>query len=349
MSKANLMTLSYSNKFKQGITRFFHHRFDKWLLKRIPASEQHQLTQNNIFIFPSAFGFSYLMLIVVLFLLATNYQNNIIMLFSYIMASLFLTVMMTSFFNMSGLIIKAKNKTEGFAGQLVFFDIELSTKFNRYDLTFSFDDKNKQISAQSSNTHLSCIETGLHKTKITFYSDKRGRIRPGRLKISSEYCFGLFITWTQLDFDFQGIIYPKIRHYNGPLPKLTAQIESNDSNAVRTESKGDDDFYELKNFIIGEPLSRVAWKQLAKGQGKFTKHYRQSEGSLSWLSFQNMPVNGVEAKLELLCFFIVEFSKTGRSFGLDLGEYKISPAVGRHHKHQCLTALADFKQVLVSN
>ncbi len=331
-NKDEYNSASFPAKVKRRITQLFQGRFNAWLTRRIPAAEQHQLTSRNIFIMPTRFGFAYLFFVLLLFLLATNYQNNIIMLFSYLMASLFITAMMTSFFNLSGLIIKAQDKSRGHVDQPVNFVVTTTSKQRRFDLNFSFDLQN--------TVQLPLCSPGNNTVKVPYLGKTRGRFSPGRLKLSSEYCFGLFITWTRLDFQCQAVVYPKIKAINGALPAMSADADSNEN--VTSSNKGNDDFYELKNYVLGEPLSRIAWKQLAKGQGKFTKHYQQNQGNLCWLNLQDMPANDIESKLQLLCYIILEYSKTAQQFGLNLGTVKIPPNDGLQHMHECLTALTDL-------
>ena len=319
---------------KHILQNTYKHRINSWLSRRIPAADHHKLTRRNIFILPTRFGIAFIVFILTLFLMATNYQNNIIMLFSYVMASAFLTAMMTSFYNLSGLIIKAERKSSGHADTPIHFTITADSDQRRYDLNFNFDgQENVKIPL------CKLRELGKNPIRIPFISQHRGRHSPGRLKVSSEYCFGLFITWTHLDFNFSATVYPKVKVIKGSLPALAAD---SDSSEVSTRyDKGNDDFYELKSYQQGEPLSRIAWKQLAKGQGRFSKHFQQNQGRLSWLRLQDMPAMDTEIKLQLLCFLIIEHSKVGQSFGLDLGQKKIPPAQGIQHMSECLTALAD--------
>lgn len=324
--------ISKSLAVKGKLSRLFQGRFNLWLTRRIPAAEVHQLTSRNVFILPTRFGFSYLFFVLILFVLATNYQNNIIMLLSYFMASVFITAMMSSFFNLSGLVIKAQDKSRGHLGKPVYFVVTASAQQRRFSLDFNFDRQEK--------ASLAVCLPGDVKIKVPYVSKTRGRFSPGRLTISSEYCFGLFITWTRLDFACQAIVYPKIKAIKGALPAMSAS--SNSKEMQGKSRKGEDDFYELKNYIVGEPLSRIAWKQLAKGQGRFTKHYQQSQGNLCWLCLENMPASAIESKLQFLCFIILQYSQTGQKFGLDLGRVKIPPNEGPQHMQQCLTALSDF-------
>ncbi len=319
-------------KLKQQLEKTFNYKMNAWLVRRIPVSSEHQLSSQNIFILPSRFGIAFLLFILLLFLMATNYQNNLIMLFSYLMASLFITAMLKSFFNLSGLKVKAQSEIYGHTDTDLFYTISLSSQTPRYALNLQFD--------QQPKTYIPCCEVGTSKIKVSFQSALRGRYKPGRLRISSAYCFGLFTTWTRLDFNCQAIIYPKQTIITGHLAALSAIEES--PQVTSSDQPGMDEFYQLKSYSQGEPLSRVAWKQFAKGQGKMSKEYQQQQGELRWLKLTDMPANHVEIKLQQLSYLIIEYSNMGKAFGVDLGYCTIAINTGAIHKQTCLTALADY-------
>jgi hypothetical protein len=66
---------------------FFSGKVAAWLKKRIPAGEEQALSHEKIFIFPSRFGFWFLILAALLFVLGTNYQNNLMRLLCTFLAS----------------------------------------------------------------------------------------------------------------------------------------------------------------------------------------------------------------------------------------------------------------------
>ena len=350
-----------NNALINRFSAYFSRRFNRWLSKRIPSATHHTLSNKNIFIFPSAFGFSYLFFVLILFLLATNYQNNIIMLLSYVLASLFVSAMLKSFYNLSGLTIKVSTTkpSYGYSQQLIYFPLIISAasttqtkridSYQRYALNLSFAAKNKnQVTITDLSTeHIAELSDHDLSVNIPFFANKRGYLSPGRLKISSEYCFGLFTTWTHLDFDFKAIAYPHPKQVTGPLSSYFS-TETNEELSEdillnkQTVNEGNDDFYELKNYKEGEPLSRIAWKQYAKGQGKLTKHYQDNQGQPCWLILANMPSTALEVKLEIMCFLILEYDRAGNDYGIDLGTIKIAPSQGSRHQQQCLIALAQY-------
>lgn len=109
----------------------------------------------------------------------------------------------------------------------------------------------------------------------------------------------------------------------------------------------------MKNYILGESQARIAWKQLARGQGKFSKSYQAQQSNLQWLKLSNMPSNDIEENLQCLCFLILEYTQQKQTFGLliDLptntnihSASKIEPNSGLVHQEECLMALAKVKR-----
>lgn len=322
-----------------GIKAFVKKRMNAWLIKRIPASKYHKLTSRNIFIFPTAFGFVYLAFVVLLFLLATNYQNNLIMLLSYLLASFFITVMMHSFYNMSQLAFSAQQQQTGFAQQNITFPLTLHSKKNHYDLNFSLDNN---YSATSDTKIAQCL-IGETQANLNYISEKRGKYSLGRVTIFSEYSFGLFKSWTHLDFGLSAIVYPK------PLPLILDQqqlsgqkSDDNITSYQQSNNEGIDDFRELKRFIPGESRARTAWKQLARGQGHYSKHYQESQSTLLCLKLADMPVTDIETQLSYLSFLVNELTHNQQTFSLQLESDKDAATSnsGLAHQHACLTALA---------
>jgi len=315
-----------------GIRRFIQARFDAWLQRRMPGARHHRLSNKNIFIFPTGFGFVYLFFVLLLFLLGTNYQNNVIILLSYLLASLFVTCMMQSFFNLSGLSLQGPKQVSGFAGQGMQIPIDVRSTNARHGLNF-------EVSGQAA-THLAKAEKSI-RVQLPYLPGQRGLYRLKRVLVSSEFALGLFRSWTRLDFDCQCLIYPKPKAVRNLV--ASADVHSCDKEELRGRPKpGQEDFAELKTYVPGEPLSRVAWKQYARGQGFLSKAYQQQSSQLNWLSLSDMPAANVEEKLQLLCFLILEHHKSGQAYGVKLINSEIPPASGSEHLNECLAALARF-------
>ena len=332
----------------QTIKGFINKRIERWLNKRVPSNFEHKLSSRNIFIMPTKFGFAYIMFDFLLFLLGTNYQNNTILLLSYLLASLFITVMMHSFYNFAQLRFLSSKKQYVFAKQVANFPISINAKKVHYDLNFYFAKHALPIK----KVKVEQCEIGELQALVPYLAMQRGVYTLGRVKVFSEYPLGLFITWAMLDFSHQVIVFPEIKKLNGNQNYLSGLDDANENPLNNCHSSsGIDDFSELKNHIKGESQARIAWKQLARGQGKLSKHYQNQQGSLLWLKLSDMPSSNTETRLSYLCFLLLEIGKTEREFGLLLDldnknkqSIRIEPSSGYQHQQNCLIALAEFKQ-----
>lgn len=349
-----LLYNSVFNHPKQEISAFVNKRVDRWLNKRAPSNFQHTLSSRNIFILPTRFGFAYLLFDILLFLLGTNYQNNPILLLSYLLASLFITVMLHSFYNLAQLTFSSTAKQFTFAKQPAYFEVNINAKKSHFDLNFHY----VKQGASAKVIKIEQCDTGNYQVLLPYLAHARGVYDLGRVKVFSEYSLGLFITWAMLDFSHQLVVFPQPkrlgRHHN-----YLSGLDGSDKNQnnVENTASGIDDFAELKNYILGESQARIAWKQLARGQGKLSKHYQSQQGSLLWLKLSDMPSTDIETRLSFLCFLILEYGKSEHDFGLLLDlpgqaskhkSKKITPGSGHQHQQNCLIALAEFTQGVIT-
>jgi hypothetical protein len=326
---------------------WFQRKFNQWLVQRIPCSLEHHLSNRNVFILPTKFGVSYLFFVVLLFLLATNYQNNLIMMLSYLLASLFISAMLHSFYNLSDLKLIAQRKVYGFANSTIYLPIQLISNKTRYALSFSFNGHNRAFLAIINKEHKN---DDVSDVLVPFYAESRGVFPSSRIKVISEYSLGLFSCWTRLDFSSQFIVYPKKQAIQ--LEQINSIIGSENNEITMNVSRGDD-FYQLKSYQQGDSLAQISWKHVAKGQGWLTKIQQQPQSWQQWLRLLNMPTADIEEKLSYLCYLVQEYTKKNITFALDLcvseqenveqGHIKILANNGKEHGQKCLLALAKFK------
>lgn len=330
------------------IKKFILQRFERWLSQRIPAQKHHTLTSKNIFILPTRFGFTYLLFVLLLFLLGTNYQNNLIILFSFVLASFFITVMLHSFFNFSKISIHSEPLVTGYCDKNINIPFSITAHKEHFDIQLDFKDQQCNSLLKVTPVTLLQVNNGNNTVNLSVQAPKRGKYLLGRLTVKSEYSFGLFKSWSKLDFEHMLIVYPSQRVLNAIDSYLcSTNDETHLSGVSQSNQLGIDEFSELKNFVRGESLARTAWKQLAKGQGHYTKHYQSQQGEPVWLTFDGLPNNQLEIKLQYLSYLVTTLSLTNQEFGLLLKLHgkktiKIPPSSGLEHKANCLHALATY-------
>lgn len=333
---------------------FMHKRIDSWLTRRIPQDNEQRINHRNIFIIPTRFGASFLFFILLLFLLGTNYQNNVIILISYFLVSFFVVTLLHSFFNLSGLKFQAKNSIQGFVDTQLYFPLIITSKKSRFNIRFSFEQstawlkkKDKEQVNENNSAEIAVVQLALGESEIQvpYRVYQRGQYSLGRMLIASEYGFGLFRAWTRLDFAQQVTAYPKPITY---LWSDTQQSVAGDEVKDKVESyqdsfqPGQDEFNQLRPYQLGESLSRVSWKHVARGQGWFTKQYQQALAGKLQLNFEYLPAGTLEQRLSWLSYAIKDCSNKQIAFSLKLPDQELAYDNSSQHTLQCLTALACY-------
>ncbi|XOV77835.1 MAG: DUF58 domain-containing protein [Aestuariibacter sp.] len=313
---------------------------ERWLSRRIPDNRQFKMDMSNIFIFPSKFGIWFLLLSFTLFILGSNYRNNLMLLLSFFLVSLFLVTLMSSFANFARLKVQLGRINPVFAGEQILVPLWLSNNANSADsnelpegkLHFRFWQQAIQTS----------IDPASHNNPVTMLLEPkvRGLHDIPRVTIEAYYPLGLYRCWTHLRFSAKAVVYPK------PIPcdirTLTSDSEGQDGSSSKSMT-GIDDFDSLKNYVQGEPLHRIAWKQVAKGRGMVSKQFSGESPDIHWISPALFEQDKTETVLGKLCHLVLTLSSQQQYFGLTIGGMRIEPGTGEHHKEQCLYALATFE------
>jgi len=320
-------------QMKDYLGKTIQTRFNAWLKRRMPSTDSQTLSQRNIFILPSKFGFSYLLFVLLLFILGTNYQNNLIILLSYFFSSLFVTAMLYCFINLLGLKVAAKGEYQGFTDEPILIDIRINTEQLKQSVQLGFE--NQPLLDVSSIKHQQLL-------KLAVKFDQRGIHQLGRLKIFSEYPLGLFRCWTKLQFDIEVIVSPQPL-FCQPVSSVGGdkQREPNHLDNSHQPFNGED-FYELRAYRIGESLNQVAWKQMAKTGQWLSKQHRDNINEKQLLSLQDMPAINHEVKLRHLCYLILQLHQTDQEYGVELDTLLIPASKGQQHLSHCLKALANY-------
>lgn len=308
--------------------------FDRFLAKRLPEQKQLSLTHNNLFILPNQYGVVFLLIIVAMYILATNYQSNLVLMLAYLLGALFLVTLHLSFFNLSGLSIRARLPKPVFAGEQIQLPVLLESKRHKTGLSFSHyqDLKGKQWSVYE---HVGWLKPGQQRVALKIPVKKRGVYSLGRFKLKSVAPFGWFNVWTLPNFGVDCMVYPKPE----PCPMLmNGTGRYSEEGEAKQNFSDQDDFVGLKDFVETDPLKHVAWKQLAQGRGMLTKEFASAEQDQLWYSIYLLPAQHKEQALSQLCWLVLQAGE--RKFGIELYQQTLGPGQGSEFIVQCLSALA---------
>lgn len=329
-----------------ALPRRLRQYYQSWLQRRIPPTSQQQLYRKNIFIFPSKTGLGFLLTIVLLWLLGTNYQNNLVIMLSFLLLSLLHACIFYSYKNFSGLVIEVKKESPCFVGDTIKVDCFLSNKPSN-------DQKNSRQKYHSillgfdAENSITVDSIGSEPQSVTLYlpAKQRGLYHANRLRIMSFYPLGLIRVWAKLDMDINVLVYPQPIKTSLPELQVVAvdDVETEHNELIHAQDMNDDVSH-IREYHAGDSLSHIAWKVYAKGQGLATKVYESlSEGEQQrWFHWDDFSGLETEERLSRLCDCILQAERKNMTYGLVLPQQTFPLSTGSAHKKQLLSALALF-------
>jgi len=314
------------------LKKWFMRQKSHWLDKRIPIAQAYTFDVNNTFIMPSIFGWSVIGISVCLFVLGTNYQNNIILLVCYFLIALLLLSLFQSYFYFTRFSIKFNNADEYYANR----DVTL-----RADIQFAHKESFGQLMYRYSKSIDNVIniehDTLFQHLKLGKFA--RGQHNLDRLTFSSTYPFGLFRCWTHLAIPFSLNVYPE------PIKAalVVNNTEQNDkADAQRLVSSSSEELQGIREYSTTDPIHHVSWKHVAKGQGLLSKDFAEHVSAKTILRLKPNSSLNLELELSKLTYLVNQLSRHSQTFGLELGRQQILPNTGEGHRLQCLKELATF-------
>ncbi|HDI1212666.1 TPA: DUF58 domain-containing protein [Aeromonas hydrophila] len=298
-----------------------------WLARRIPPTRQITLQGRCLFILPTRLGLWYLLVMLAIYLLGTNYQNNLVLLVAYGLGSLFMVTMWLTHRNLLGLSLLGGPAVLGEAGSPLPIPITVRSERPLQALQFSLTE---------GRLWLAQVDAVPQPLLLQVLGPRRGRLPLERLRVESRYPLGLFRCWTLLDLQLEGWLAPAPEY--GPLRGEAAADATGNRGQPTPASMGDFDM--LRAHQSGEPLSRVAWKQLAQGRGLLVKQFCEPGQDDTHLSLQRVGGRDLEQRLAVLTWWCDDYAKRGIPFSLTLAGRTLGPDSGAAFLQHCRLALA---------
>lgn len=302
--------------------------------KRIPKNSRITLNRKQIFIFPTKFGFIYIAMCFVLLIMAINFENSLVYILLFWLISIFVSTIIFTWKNLDSLHLRGAGSQPVFEGDDASFGITVeSLKKTHHSLW---------LHTKKSNNFVDCDAKSSATTYLFVPETKRGRVRLPRFTIETTYPLGIFRAWSYVDLDQSTLCYPQpiesaMQYNNSENSDDNDYLDNNIS-----KKRGVDNFDELKNYAIGDSVSRIDWKAYAKGNGLLVKSFVEQASNEIWLNEQDFSGN-LEAKLSHMCYWVLELSQKKQRFGFVLGNEIIEPDANEVHTKKCLEALALYR------
>jgi uncharacterized protein (DUF58 family) len=301
-----------------------------WVDKRSRSALSHKLHHKNLYILPTATGWAFLFLALIIWLLGTNYQNNLILALAYMQLSLLVVVILHTYNNLSGLTVECLGSDGGQVGENIEFKFRIcsANRFGSHSVFLAWAG-NEPITQD-------ILGTDPHLMTVSAVAVKRGRFQPKRLRVRSDFPMGLFKCWTWLRFPAEAIVYPLPMACKLP---LSSGQGGNDTGKNQISSGGDE-FWGYQQYHPGDSLRQIAWKQYARERGLHTKIYGSQVAQCDELSWQSFFDGNLERTLSYMTFWALTLHTQNRSFSVQLPSSNIPTGDGDAHLSQVLNALA---------
>lgn len=303
----------------------------RWLARRIPAAASVRLDQRRIFILPTRVGAVFAGVLLLMLLVAINYQNSLAYGLTFLLAAIFVVAILHTYRNLAGLVLKAGGGTAVFSGEQAIFRVRLESQGREHQaVALGWP--------PSALRQVNVAAKGLTEVELTQASERRGWLRPSRLRVESRFPLGLLVAWSWVDLDQAVLIYPQ--PLTGELPLATGSAEDKEE-GTQARGQGADDFQGLRGYQPGDSKRRLAWKAYSRGHGLQVKDFATLAGRDLWLDFDSL-AGDVEMRLSLLCHWVLQLAERQQPFGLRLPGVTLEPDQGDGHREACLRALALF-------
>ncbi|WP_371917407.1 DUF58 domain-containing protein [Pseudomonas sp. M30-35] len=272
----------------------------------------------------------FVLALMLMLLAAINYQNSLAYGLTFLLGSVFIVAILHTYLNLSGLTLKSGSAEPVFVGEHARFRVRLESDKRAHEAIALGWQANDLLQFDVAALSGSDAELALP-------ANARGWLRPGRMRVESHFPLGILLAWSWVDLDLQVLVYP--RPIEGDLPLSSGSSDDPEDQGVRAQGSGADDFQGLKAYQPGDSKRRLHWKAYSRGLGLLVKDFATLSGRDACLDF-NALTGDTEARLSLLCFWVLQLTERQQLFSLDLPGTHIAASSGEQHCQQCLRALA---------
>lgn len=304
-------------------------RLGDWLRGRDPRAtgSSAATVAGRIYILPTRLGLAFALTLFVTLLGSLNYQNNLGLLFTFLVAAVALVSMHHCWFNLLGLRLTAQGAGPVFLGQRAAFQITVGETRGTPRGEFCLHD----------GGCTALTDGGLARLRVTLPTSRRGELPLGAVTIETRHPLGLFRAWTRVPLAAAVLVYPR----PAALAPPPGEREARDPAAKGQRGEGAEDFLGVRRYRPGDSPHHLDWKAMARERGLLIKQFGGDRGSRVWLDW-DLLIGDTERRLSELTRQVLDAETAQLNYGLRLPNLALEPASGDGHKHRCLEALARF-------
>jgi len=295
----------------------------------LPLKVEHK----RIYIVPSKRGLAFLLALLVCLIASVNYQLNLGYALSFLLAGLFSASLLHTYRNLAGTQLDAMRAAPVTSGETAKFMLKMSNSSRQDRIGIDIKYQERIVRTDLLTDQVTTVE-------LPVVTKERGYFPLGRIALTSQYPIGLWTTWSYCHTPAGVVVHPKPEFNPPPLPRAFAD---GDADSLQMGVEGD--VASLRDYVAGDPLTRIAWKRAARGGDLYVRELEENHpGGDVELSLAATEVHDVESQVSRLAAWVHEAHQSGTAYSLTLDGDVISTASGDAHRQACLDALAFYKK-----
>jgi len=290
-----------------------------------PETLPIRLHRHRIYVLPTRFGLMFSAVLLVMLMGALNYNNNPALLLTCLLGAACYQSVFQAFRCINGVQLASLQGEPCHAGEPLYVNV-----------TFHADGRPRRSLRMRVADHETVFDIagGDGRVRTSVPAPQRGWRRLGRIRLYSEYPFGLFQVWSWLNPEFAALVYPRLEIAAPPLP------HADDAAAEVATKRSGDEFGMLRDYHPSDPRRSIAWKASARHDTLLVKEFEQRRGqdvALEWAATTGLVY---EARISRLAAWIGAAEAAQLRYVLRLPDETVGPGLGPDHRHACMRALA---------
>jgi uncharacterized protein (DUF58 family) len=307
-----------------------------------------ELVQRRIYVLPSMRGWAVIVIAIILLLVGVNYQMSLAYVVAFLLGGLMQVALHATYRNLRGAIIRVGKSPRCIAGETLYFPLTIASPDRAREglsisrLVSGVNGARKQNAANAINAERIRIAADAQSTyMLSVGSPTRGVVSLGRLLIESRAPYGVIRAWSYAHFEWVGLVEPKPEE---PYPELPHALGDEKQSQKKSDVAHDPDG--LREYVAGDSLKRVAWKQVAKSGEWYTRTGEAGQRGEVELSWSATNLSGDEERLSRLAAWIDRARNENAAFSLTMPNGSLPLADSAPHHDEALAMLATYPKPL---
>lgn len=306
---------------------------------RMPTtSDCVELIQQRIYLLPTGRGLFLIVTAILLLLVGVNYQLSLAYVVAFLLAGLMQAALLASYRNLSGLQVRSGRSPRTRPGETLSFPVTVtSPDRTRAGIRLTAVLRGVRTVIGPMTATADAVTPTPIATPIPEHGGTRGVVPLGRMTVESRAPYGLVRAWSYVHFDWIGIVEPAPESPAPPLPLSAGDDDGRNARAVMHVAHDPDS---LREYVAGDSLKRVAWKQVAKSGRWYTRTGDSGVRQEIDLNWQATQLADTEARLSRMAAWVVRADNEGCAYTLGLPNGHLDMADGAQQYADAMLLLA---------